>query len=155
MMALVLMLLIAPISIITMLLITRWFINQRGEREQTDRVTEIWSRRQEWGEALCRRIIDRQLEAGMTPDMVRLAWGEPQAIKRPPGQTDEQWLYDIDQSGPIHNQVTFQANKVSEWTGSPLRTDRDISPWLVVAILVGLVVVIGVAVFIVLITAGG
>ena len=138
-----------------MLIIGWWFMHRRGEQEQTDRVAEIWAHHQEWGDAVCRQLLKREVAAGMSPDMVRLAWGSPQAVKRPPGQTDEQWLYDLKPSDQLQNYVTFKDGRVIEQAGAPFRAGRSLSPWLIISILVGLVVIITAAVILVLTLARG
>lgn len=133
---LVMMLILTPISVGTMALVVWWFI--RTQHSSDDRVAQIWAQREAWGEPLCRRLINREIEAGMTPAMVKLAWGEPLTIQ------DERWQY------PNNAYVLFEQDRAVEWSDPPPIAGQELNPWLVLAILLGLSLIIIVVVFIVL-----
>ena len=145
----------APVSIIIMGWVTWWFIQQRGEKEDTERVGSIWAKRTEWGEALCRQLINREIAVEMTPEMVRLAWGQPQAIQRPPDTDIENWLYDSDQLETAQQYVTLKNGQVIGWHGQPQPTTQGIDPWVVIVGLIGFAFFISTIVLIVVLATGG
>ena len=48
--------------------------------------------KESWGEELGRMIRQGRIRRGMTTDMVRLSWGDPQRVKKSGGDR-ERWLY--------------------------------------------------------------
>ena len=108
-------------------------IRQRGETESAERVDRIWQQRDTWGEPLCRQLIEQHVEPEMTPEMVRLAWGEPQAVRQlePDG---EQWLY----NDTATDVVSFKAGRVTIATRSTPKRTLVWGPWPIIFILLSL-----------------
>lgn len=57
------------------------------------RASKIRVQRPTWDSATIRKVSNRRVEPGMTPDMVRAAIGLPDAISRTPG--GETWQYKV------------------------------------------------------------
>lgn len=135
------MIVLTPISVGSFLAVMWWMARPRGEAESAERIDCIWRQRDIWGEAICRQLIDHQVEPGMTPEMVRLAWGDPQSIRQPKPDV-EQWLYDDAPPETTTNYVSFKAGQVTTATkamGKPLLTW---GPWPIIAILLGISVLV-------------
>ncbi|MCB0209934.1 MAG: hypothetical protein KDJ52_11415 [Anaerolineae bacterium] len=129
----ILMAVLTPISIGSFAAVVWWMLRPRGEIESAKRVDRIWQQRDIWGEALCRRLIEQHVEPEMTPEMVRLAWGEPQAVRRLE-TGDEQWLYN-DAATDI---VSFKSGRVTTAMRSTPKRGLVWGPWPIIAILLGI-----------------
>ena len=42
-----------------------------------ERQAEIWQHQAEWGEGICRMLVQKEIALDMTEEMVRLGWGDP------------------------------------------------------------------------------
>jgi len=138
---LILMIFLSPLAFGAMAAVVVWFFTQKSDAAQANRVTDIWNRRQEWGEPLCRQLIDRQIAAQMTPAMVKLAWGEPVAINRAAASTEE-WRYPT-------GSVTFENGLVAAFTGAPAPPQRNATVWVYIGLLLGLAVIVSIITLIV------
>lgn len=107
---------LAPFSLGTMGLVIWWFIYSDSDQQQASRVDDIWAKRDSWGEAVCRQIIAGTLQPNMTPEMVTLAWGEPERIAQPNPQA-EQWVYATSADNQPHHYVIFEQGLVTEYVG--------------------------------------
>lgn len=136
----VLMIFLTPISFGVMAAVLVWFFTQKTDSEQASRVERIWSRRAEWSEAVCRQLIDRQISAGMLPEMVQLAWGAPTSIEGAAGAA-ETWVY---QSRRTRSRVSFKDGRVSAVDGGVPESDRKNTVWLYIALLLALAFVVSV-----------
>ncbi|RME97727.1 MAG: hypothetical protein D6768_19000 [Chloroflexi bacterium] len=133
-----LLIILAPLSVVTFGLVAWWFYRQKsGAEEDAQRVANIWAQHEAWGDETCRRIINRQLAAGMTPAMVRLAWDDPAEI-HPAGNNTEMWSYPAGGAGQNARSVTFENGKVSGWEGKYVAVAAGLNPYLIVAVLLGL-----------------
>lgn len=62
-----------------------------AKTERTRRIV-IWAKRDEWTEAVCQLLDNRQIFEGMTSQMVEASWGSPSSIDRKTVHT-ERWVY--------------------------------------------------------------
>jgi hypothetical protein len=48
-----------------------------------------------WNNEICLTIIEREIQIGMTPEMVKAAWGKPKDVNRTTltSFVNEQWVY--------------------------------------------------------------
>lgn len=123
----ILLIALAPFSLGSLGFVIWWFTHSHErEKPQTDQIEAIWSRRQEWGEEICRQILTKQVTLKMTPEMVRLAWSEPTQIEMRPPQ-GEQWSYAPD------SQVIFENGQVIAVTGTGAGLSATERPMRVVA----------------------
>lgn len=136
---------LAPISLLSIGLVMRWFINPTGDLREAAQVDAIWQHRDAWGEELCRRLIAGEIEPTMTPDMVRLAWDEPQSVSQE-DDDNETWHY----SPSADCVVRFREGQVTEVVGSRQPKQPKLSLRLIWFILGGLLVVIFTIIFAVL-----
>lgn len=136
----ILLIILAPLSVGAFGAVAWWFFKQKsGTEEDARRVGKIWAQHEVWGDETCRRIINRQLAAGMTPSMVRLAWGDPAEIR--PGGDDtalDTWRYPANNSGQPARSVTFDSGVVSSWNGQAAADTVGLNPYILVAALLGL-----------------
>ena len=132
------MLILTPISFLAMGIVTWWFLRQHRERNQPQRVDEIWAKRTAWGEETCRKLIDYLIEAGMTAEMLKLAWGEPKQILPQAEAQGEVWLYDGLDLAQSSNYVVLQNGEVTQVVGSAPAEGFILGPELVIAILFGI-----------------
>ncbi len=76
----------------------RWDSTARARKATSDslelvRVATIRSRT--WPRDITQDLIEKKVHVGMTTDMVRLAWGQPDRVNQTVTaySTDEQWVY--------------------------------------------------------------
>ncbi len=67
-------------------------------------------------------VRERRVTRGMSPEVVRLAWGEPTAVARSssfaaPGLAYERWSYGAGTAGAPAREVWFADGKVVDLTG--------------------------------------
>lgn len=141
---LILLILLTPISFGAMAAVLYWFITQKSDTEQAGRVDAIWSHRRDWGEGLCRQLINRQLAPQMTPEMVRLAWGQPPDTETH-SATEEVWNY-------VSGKVTFSSGQVAVFSGEAPKTGRN-PVWFYIAILLALALMVSVITLVVIFLA--
>jgi hypothetical protein len=71
-------------------------IKAEAEREEK-RKQAIRARRAEWGDAFCLAVYKHEVAIDMTPEMVKLSWGEPGDIDNKEvtkkGLVKERWIY--------------------------------------------------------------
>jgi hypothetical protein len=127
----VLMVFLTPISFGAMGLVVWWFVRQNNDAAETTNIDQVWAKRGEWGEATCRQIINRQVVAGMSPEMVTLAWGAPAKVEPIPG--GETWLYEAVKNQQTTGTVAFRDNTVVEASGKPAVSGKGLAPWLIIA----------------------
>ena len=72
---------------------------------------EICASHADWGVRACDAIAQRQIFAGMTPEQVRAAWGNPLSID-PVSRGHERWLY-------ASKSVEFENSLVTTFQQSP------------------------------------
>jgi hypothetical protein len=84
---------------------------QVGAKTERTRRIAIWSKRDEWGEAMCQLLDNRQIFEGMTSQMVQASWGSPSSIDRKTSNT-ERWVYD--DPFQYDKYILFIDNKVSK-----------------------------------------
>jgi hypothetical protein len=144
------MIILVPISFGAYFAVVWWFFSHKADSQQGERVDEIWGRRQSWGEPLCRRLINREVGPEMTPEMVKLAWGEPTVIQSLPNGGEE-WVYRT--GGSRESIVTLQNSQVVRAEGNPPGADGKLNVWLIIAIVLGLAVLLCVITLIVIFAA--
>ena len=95
-----------------------------GER----RLEQIRSQHPQWNEAMVQKVAAREVEIGMTPEMVQAALGKPDAVTR---EGDEEiWGYEIIIDTYVHYRrelvyfVHFRNARVAKTTG-----DRNRLPY--------------------------
>lgn len=125
------MIVLTPISVGAFGAVVWWMVRSRAETDSAERIDRIWQQRNSWGEETCRLLIERQVEAGMTPEMVRLAWGEPAAVETTSAGL-ERWQYN--NSG----YALFEAGQVIEAERATPARKLVWGPWPIIAILLGL-----------------
>ncbi|MCB0163606.1 MAG: hypothetical protein KDI79_05225 [Anaerolineae bacterium] len=135
------MIVLTPISVGSFLAVMWWMARPRRDTESAERVDHIWQQRDNWGEALCRQLIERQVEPGMTPEMVRLAWGDPQAVRQPEPDV-EQWLYDDAPPETSTNYVSFKADRVTTAAKSTPKSMLAWGPWPIIVITLGISILV-------------
>jgi enterochelin esterase-like enzyme len=84
----------------------------RMEQHQQKEADKICARHTEWPKETCLVIAQKRIGIGMTPDMVREAFGSPQAINRDLSRDGEtqQWVYVPGAYGPLigkHEIIVF------------------------------------------------
>lgn len=136
------MVILTPISVGTTLAVAWWFVRRQSDSESGQQVSLIWARRQEWGEATCRELIEGRLQPGMTSEMVRLAWGDPVQVDEHSSDTVV-WGY---RNGA---QVEFAGGAVAGVTGERPQ-GFGLSAGLVLGILFLLAFIASLVVFVVL-----
>ena len=134
---LVLMIFLTPISFLAMGLVVWWFFSQQSDATQARNAEDIWDHRDSWGEDTCRRLIDGKIEAGMSPEMVRLAWGSPSSNTVNP-DSREQWDYYQGKQKKLIGTVTFDENRVVEFSTPRLTSGRGNAVWIYITLLFGL-----------------
>jgi hypothetical protein len=70
--------------------------NRAVHEREAERAQFIWSKRELWGEEACAWIEKRQVEPGMTEEMVLLSWGKPNYVdqdKKTKSYFQERWVY--------------------------------------------------------------
>jgi type II secretory pathway pseudopilin PulG len=88
----------------------------RLRKAEEQRQTEIRSHESDWGKDICESLISKEIRIDMTPEMIRLAWGQPNDIDQKElsktGKSKERWVYGIPRRGA--NYVWFTDGKVSK-----------------------------------------
>jgi len=137
---------LAPFSVGGLIFVIWWFTHSdEGDKQNNDLIQAIWNRRDEWGEDICRQLISKQISPQMTPDMVRLAWPEPEKIE-PLTPPREKWHY-----RPMSKQTTapyiiFENGLVVEIVGNGATTATPEFNMRMVVLLLGfiLMMIIGI-----------
>lgn len=82
------------------------------------RIDLIMSRKGEWGEEMCKFVIEREVALDMTQEMVRASWGEPRTVDQKEitkTLTKERWVYGANPRNKGKTQyVHFSNGKVSK-----------------------------------------
>lgn len=131
------MIILTPISVGSFAAVVWWIIRPHRETESAERVDKIWEQRETWGEDICRQLLAHQVEPDMTPEMVRLAWGEPKAIE-PTSTGLERWHYHDPPSQQPTGYALFKNKRVIEAVPLPPTRRLTWGPWPIIAILLGL-----------------
>jgi hypothetical protein len=83
---------------------------------EEERRTRIISKRNEWGDAICKAVYQRKVAIDMTEDMVLEAWGHPTSIDQKEitkkGVNKERWVYGVPRKGA--NYIYFKNGKVDK-----------------------------------------
>lgn len=143
---LVLMIFLTPIAFGTMGAVLIWFFTQKSESQQADRIEKIWAHRADWSEPVCRRLINSDIAAGMSPEMVRLAWGEPARIETPSDEA-QTWVYPTRQSV---SRVSFAGEVVTAVEGAAPTAAKNNTVWVYIAMLFALAFVVSVITLVVI-----
>jgi hypothetical protein len=130
------MIFLTPISFGVMTAVLIWFFTQKSDAEQAGRVERIWAQREAWGEPVCRKLINHEVFPQMTPEMARLAWGNPDSTETDPANATEVWLYKND------SRITFKNGLVIQVDGTAPATSQKNPVWLYIALLFALAMVI-------------
>jgi hypothetical protein len=149
----VLMVFLTPISFGAFGAVVWWFLRQHNDTAEAGNVEQVWAKRTEWGEATCRRIIDRQVTAGMSPEMVTLAWGQPSRVEPQPGG-GEVWRFEPGKKGQPGGEVTFREGVVAEASGQPDGSGSGRTAWLIIAATLVLALVVSVITLVVIAVVG-
>ncbi|GAB4425206.1 MAG: hypothetical protein Kow0031_04700 [Anaerolineae bacterium] len=151
----VLMLFLTPISFGAFGAVVWWFLRQHNDTTEAGNVEQVWAKRTEWGEATCRRIINRQVTAGMSPEMVTLAWGQPSRVEPQPGG-GEVWRFEAAQTGQPGGEVVFRQGVVAEASGQPPGSGRSSgrAAWLIIAATLVLALIVSVITLVVIAVVG-
>lgn len=144
----VLMVFLTPISFGAMGAVVWWFLHQHNDATEAGNVEQVWAKRGEWGEATCRQIINHQVAAGMSPEMVTLAWGAPARVEAIPG--GETWRYEAAKNRRTTGTVAFQDNVVVETSGQPPTRSRGLTPWLIIAATLALATIVSIIALVVI-----
>ena len=150
---LVLMILLTPISFGAMGIVVWWYLTQRNDGTEAGNVDQIWNKRDQWGEEICRQLINRQIVAGMSSEMVELAWGSPTNIETRTGG-DEAWLYQVPGGGQSAGSVLLRNNIVIQSTGSPAKTGKSSAPWIIITATLVLAVIVSIITLLVIALVG-
>ena len=135
------MIVLTPVSVGSFVAVIWWIARPRRETESAERTDHIWEQRDVWGETICRQLLDRQVEPDMTPEMVRLAWGDPQSVRQPePGV--EQWLYDDAPPEKVTDYVLFKAGRVTTAAKSTSNSWLTWGPWPIIIISLGISILV-------------
>lgn len=131
-----------PVSVTATALVSWWIWNRPGEAEQTARIDNIWAKRDAWGEKRCRQLMQRDLSPGLTEEMVRLAWGEPHAIRAEVAEgSSDTAIWEYESTPPLqkprHSAVHFKDGQVVSWTGQPPSDSLHIDPTVLIWALIG------------------
>jgi hypothetical protein len=143
---LVLMIILTPISFGAYFALVWWFFSHQAENSQAKRIDQIWGHRHTWGEPLCRQLIARQIEPGMTPEMVILAWGHPTAV-HPLPDGGEKWEYPT-------GQITLHRQQVIATEGNPPGGEGKMNVWRIIAIVLGVALLVCAITLMVIVAAG-
>jgi hypothetical protein len=138
---LIIMIFLTPVSFGAMALVIWWFFTQKTETVQAANVEAIWRNRDVWGEATCRQLLEGKIEPDMTPEMVRLAWGEATETETP-GKQHARWIYRRGKKQQIVGTVTFNQNKVVNFDSPQLVAPPTYTVWVYIAILLVLSLVV-------------
>lgn len=148
-----LMVILTPISVGAFLAVAWWIVRQQGEKESTERVDKIWGYRGQWGEPICRQLINREVTEGMTPEMVRLAWGEPKAIEQR-ATGGEQWVYDTNSSDQTEHYAILKEGRVIQAKNQAPQTGFRWGPWWIIWISLGLSFLVSVIALVIVFVSG-
>jgi len=136
---------IGPFILLIMGFVVWWlFFSDHGDQE-TQRIDEIWKYYDEWGEEVCRLLINGQIKPDMIERMVLVAWGEP-TTKQAESDQKEKWHY------TSHSYVVFEQGKVVEVVGKgPLAPDKSTNYRPVLGGMGVLVVMISIIIFVLIV----
>jgi hypothetical protein len=79
---------------------------KEAEKEkESNRVSGIIAREQDWGREICRKLMDKDIDVGMTQEMVEAGLGSPDArdnIEETENVRKERWIYGVPRRGATY-----------------------------------------------------